>query len=135
MAWNAYIQSILLLIHISNSDSYQVFQCRKVHTHKMRPTIGLRPLQSCNQNVHIDLLLLNISLARNTKTNSIWPHCSMQFNSDKCFGRAFGRCRSTVQWSWRFRERNSIVHLYKVNRWLSGYCKVHTYLELHTSFI
>ena len=56
----------------------------------------------------------------------------MQFNSDKCFGRAFGRCRSAVQWSWRFRERNSIVNLYKVNRWLSGYCKVHTYLELHT---
>ena len=46
MAWTAYIQSILLLIHISNSDSYQVFQCRKVHTHKMRPTMGLRPLQS-----------------------------------------------------------------------------------------
>ena len=46
MAWTAYIQSILLLIHISNSDSYQVFQCRKVHTHKMRPTMGLKPLQS-----------------------------------------------------------------------------------------
>ena len=60
----------------------------------------------------------------NSNLNKIWPHCPMQFNSDKCFGRAFGRCRSTVQWSWRFRERNSIVHLYKVNRWLSGYCKV-----------